>query len=237
MFVKHVFVLLLVVVSGTAVVAQQASDLELKIERTNRTLTVSADERVTADPEMAILHIGYETQPMDAKDAYASGAKISNQIIAALKQAGIPENSIRSERQNLQSTGGKAHKYKLVQEWTVKTTPVRAAEILDIAVGAGATDSGEIEWTVKDEKALEDQALERAATRAKSDAEVLAKGMDVHLGPLIFVTNQVSKPETFGLADRNYAGPQGGGGGGGALAIEPRKVSRVATVYAVFAIE
>jgi uncharacterized protein YggE len=220
-----------------AAIAQQTSQVQLKIEPANRTLTVSAEGRVTVDPDVAILHIGFQTQPTDAKSAYAGGAKISNDIINALKQAGIPETSIRSEWQRLDSASGKPHKFTLVQQWTVKTPPERAAEILDIAVAAGATDSGQIDWTVQDERALEDQALDQAAARARADAAVLAKGMGVHLGALVYVTNQISE-QRFVAAYANNGAP---GGAFAAppmtLAIEPRKVSREAAVYAVFAIE
>ncbi len=170
----------------------------MKIEPTNRTLTVSAAGRVTVDPDVAILHIGFQTQPADAKSAYAAGAKISNDMITALKQAGIPETSIRSEWQRLDSANGKPHKFILAQQWTVKIPPERAAEILDIAVGAGATESGQIDWTVQDERALEDQALDQAASRARADAAVLANGMGVHLGALIYVTNQISDAASNG---------------------------------------
>jgi hypothetical protein len=216
-------------------IAQQTTPAQLKIESANRTLTVSAEERVTADPEIAILHIGFETPPSDAKTAYASGAKTSNDIVTALKNAGIPETSIRSESQHLQNELGKAHKFRLIQQWTVKAPPDRVAEILDVAVAAGATDSGQIEWTVQDVHALEDQALDRAAARAKANALVLAKGMGVH--------NQISVPElqSMAYANGNNADVIAGGGGGGyqraPLAIEPRKVSRTASVYAVFSIE
>jgi hypothetical protein len=221
--------------------AQQTSQVQLKIDTTNRTLAVSAQETVTAEPEIGILHIGFQTQPSDAKTAYAAGAKTSNDIINALKQAGIPETSIRSESQHLESTGYKSHKFKLVQEWTVKTPQERAAEILDIAVSAGATDSGQVEWTVKDEKALEIQALDKAAARAMADAAVLARGMSVKLGTLLYVTDQLSGIRTeqrnfAALADlrvgvsSNLAPPP-------PLAIEPQKVSRTASVYAVYAIE
>jgi hypothetical protein len=220
-----------------AAIAQQTSQVQLKIKPANRTLTVSAEGRVTVDPDVAILHIGFQTQPTDAKSAYAGGAKISNDIINALKQAGIPETSIRSEWQRLDSASGKPHKFTLVQQWTVKTPPERAAEILDIAVAAGATDSGQIDWTVQDERALEDQALDQAAARARADAAVLAKGMGVHLGALVYVTNQISE-QRFVAAYANNGAP---GGAFAAppmtLAIEPRKVSREAAVYAVFAIE
>jgi uncharacterized protein len=238
---KHVLAAIALIAGCTSAVAQQTSQVQLKIEAANRTLTVSAEGRVTADPELAILHIGFETQPSDAKTAYATGAKTSNEIVSALKQAGIPETSIRSESQRLNSIGYKTHKFKLVQQWTVKTPPERAAEILDVAVSAGATDSGQIDWTVKDEKALEDQALEKASARARSDAEVLAKGMGVHLGALIYITNQISVPQE--AYQRAFANNSGGFMAQTTmetqahLAIEPRKVSRMASVYAVFAIE
>lgn len=234
---KCEFAALALLAFGVAAYAQQTSQVQLKIEPTNRTLTVSAEGRVTIDPDVAILHIGFQTQPSDAKSAYAAGAKISNDVITALKQTGIPETSIRSEWQRLDSASGKPHKFTLAQQWTVKTPPERAAEILDIAVGAGATDSGQIDWTVQDEQALEDQALDKAASRARAHAAVLAKGMGVHLGALVYVTNQVSTPQ-YSMAYVNNAAPRGEFAAPPmTLAIEPRKVSREATVYAVFAIE
>jgi hypothetical protein len=240
---KFVLVTFALIAGRAVAVAQQTSQVQLKIEAANRTLTVSAEARVTADPEIAILHIGFETKPSDAKTAYAAGAKTSNDIVAALKQAGIPETSIRSESQRLERVYDMSHKFKLVQQWTVKTPPERAAEILDVAVTAGATNSGQIDWTVKDEKALEDQALDQAAERARANAAVLAKGMGVHLGALIYVTNEISAPFNRLVVSQgvfaNNSGPVAGSLTPLAppLAIEPRKVSRIATVYAVFAIE
>jgi len=223
---------------GVVSYGQAANQVQLKIDVSSRTLTVSADERVTAEPDLAVLHIGFVTPPSDAKQAYAAGSKASNQVIAALRQSGIDEASIRSESQSLESSDTKAHKFQLHQSWVVRIPPTRVAEILDIAVSAGATESGQIEWTVQDLKALEDQALVKAADRAQSDAAVLAKGMGVHLGPLIYTSNQVSPGErVYGYAMANFAGGGGGGAPQGPLAIEPHKVSRTATVYAVFAIE
>jgi len=217
--------------------AQLASQPQLKIEPTNRTLSVTATESVTAEPDLAILHVGFQTAPTDAKSAYAGGARTSNAIMDALKSAGIPASDIRSESQYLQRdyTIPESYKYRLTQQWTVRTGPERAAEILDSAVRAGANTSGQIEWTVKDTRALEEQALDKAAGRARENAAVLAKGMGVRLGALIYVSNQLSAPVyprpmmQAALARGAEPAPP--------LAIEPQKVSREATVYAVFAIE
>jgi uncharacterized protein YggE len=236
---KHTIAMLALVASCSAGIAQQANQLQLKIDPSNRTLTVSADERVTADPDLAILHIGFQTSPSDAKTAYATGAKISNEIVAALKQTGIPDASIRSQGQGLESFDAKSHRFRLAQSWLVNAPPERAAEVLDIAIAAGATESGDIDWTLQDVHSLEDQALNRAAVRAKSDAAVLAKAMGARLGALVYLSNQVAagqSSEAFGL--RNFAGKSDRyNGSPQTLAIEPRKVSRTASVYAVYAIE
>lgn len=217
------------------VIAQQTNQPQLRIDSANRTLSVNAEEEVTVEPEIAVLHIGFDTQPGDAKSVYAEGTHTSNAIIDALKQAGIAEGAIRSESQHLDRDYTKPHKFKLIQQWTVRAPAARAAEILDVAITAGATSSGEIEWTVNDERALEEQALEKAAERAKSNAAVLAKGMGVKLGELLFASNQVTvvRPmfrASMAMEAKGAAAPQ-------PLSIEPQKVSRQATVYAVFAME
>ena len=235
MLVRNGVPILVMLAASVAAVAQ-SNQVELKIDPANRTLTVSAQNQVSVDADLAILHVGFETQPTDAKSAYESGAQTSNAIIGALKQAGIAESAIHSEWQRLDSVYGKPHKFTLQQQWTVRVKPERAAEILDVAVTAGATDSGQIDWTVENEQALQDQALEGAAGRARAQAAVLAKGMGVKLGSLIYVSNQTSSPvvpiRAFAMKAEANAGaaPQ-------PLAIEPHKVTSTANVYAVFAIE
>ncbi|SRR5579871_3524552 len=236
MKISHTFVVAVGLASVSLACAQQPAQPQLNVGPSNRTLTVSADDQVTAEPDIAVLHIGFQTAPNDAKGAYADGARISNAIIAAVKQAGIPETDIRSETQYLdRDPTPKSRKFMLTQQWTVKTPPARAAEILDIAVNNGANSTGQIDWTVKDENALQDQALDGASARARQMAAVLAKGMGVRLGNLIYASNQASgagvfpRPMMAAFAKTAEAPAP--------LAIEPQKVTRSANVYAVFAIE
>lgn len=217
--------------------AAQQTQVQLQIEPANRTLTVTAEDQVSMDADVAILHVGFQTLPADAKQAYADGAQTSNAIVNALKQAGIAESAIHSEYQQLQSVYNKPHKFILAEQWTVKTTPERAAEILDVAVTAGANNSGDIDWTVANEQALGDRALEGAAERARAQAAVLAKGMGVVLGKLIYVSNQISSPEIFAPRPLARFSAEARTVEAQPLAIEPRKVTRSANVYAVFAIE
>jgi uncharacterized protein YggE len=150
----------------------------------------------------------------------------------------VEEKAIRSEWQRLdRDYSNKQRKFKLVQQWSVRVPPMKVAEVLDTAVNAGANDSGQIEWTVNDLKALETQALSAAASRARQQAEELAKAMGVKLGPLVYVTNQMTgevRPMPFVRAMKasaEMAAPPP------PLAIEPNKVERTAQVFAVYAIE
>jgi len=236
MKLHYLYVASAVLFTALSAAAQQTTQPQMKVDSSNRTLTVSATDSVSVQPDLAILHIGFDTQPEDAKSAYADGARASNAIIAAIKQAGIAESQIESESQYLDRDWTKPHKFKLSQQWTVKVPPERAAEILDDAVTAGATSSGQIDWTVKDEKGLEADALEKAAARVKENAQALARGMGVSLGALIYVSNQLTptlpRPVMFevnSLAAKAAPPPP--------LSVEPHEVTREATVYAVFAIE
>ncbi|HKD93028.1 MAG TPA: SIMPL domain-containing protein [Terriglobales bacterium] len=226
--------------SAVALASLVLTSCERNSARDPRTLTVNASESVIVEPDLAILHIGFDTPAEDVKSAYADGARRSNAIVAAVKQAGISEAEIQSQSQYLYRVWSEEHKFKLQQQWTVKVPPERAAEILDIAISAGANSSGQIEWTVKDEKALDHQALDRAAARAKENAAVLANGMGAHLGMLMNVSNQFSAAR-FSMPMMQAGGGMGAGGGAAQLApqlaIEPHKVTREATVSAVFAIE
>ncbi|HUV70492.1 MAG TPA: SIMPL domain-containing protein [Terracidiphilus sp.] len=237
MLQKHGIAVIALLAGCVAAGAQQVGQVQLKIEPNNRTLTVNAQDEVTVEPDVAILHVGFQTPPSDAKAAYAAGAATSNAIISALKQVGIAETQIRSEWQRLDSVYQKPHKFTLAQQWTVKVKPEQAAEILDVAVTAGATDSGQIEWKVEDEQGLEDKALEGAAARARAQAAVLARGMGVKLGALVYVSNQVAGPVFAMRAYAERAVPMAGAAAAPPLAIEPRKVTSSASVYAVFAIE
>ncbi len=100
--------------AGSMAAAAQQTQVQLQIQPANRTLTVSADDQVTADADVAILHVGFQTLPADAKEAYAAGAKTSNDIVNALKAAGIAESAIHSEGQQLQAEYDKPHKFILV---------------------------------------------------------------------------------------------------------------------------
>jgi uncharacterized protein YggE len=107
-----------------------------------------------------------------------------------------------------------------------------------VAITAAANESGAIDWKLSDEKELEAAAADKALTHAQEIAEHYAKGLKSRLGALVYASNQVPPRGFLGsMFQTQSASVSPTKVNLKPLAIAPEKVSRSATVYAVFAIE
>jgi uncharacterized protein len=235
--------------AGVFAVAANMQAQQIEVSKNNRTIAITATDKATVDAEVATVHIGFQVYAADSKSAYALGSKTSNAIADALKKAGVEASAIQSdsqnvapvqpfELQNLPESEKAQRQFQVSQSWSVKTSAKNASSVLDTAVQAGANQSGQIEWDVADPDALEAQAAESALKRAHAIADQMAKGLGTTLGPLVYASNQVAeRPMPMAMARMAIAGGGSGGGVIAPLAISPQKVTRSATVYAVFSIE
>lgn len=221
---------------------------QIQVNKTNRTLAITASDSASATADIATVHVGFLVYGADAHAAYEKASETSNAIAKALADAGVPKDAIQSQAQNLNPTPTfeleklppdeqAERRYQVQQSWTVKTKADDAAKILNDAVNAGANQSGQIDWSVTDENALEAKAAGKALARAHTIAAQMAQGLGIKLGELIYASNQAQENgprPLFGLQGaampRMMKAPA-------PLAISPNKVTRYATVYAVFSIE
>src|SRR5271167_4696893 len=123
--------LLVAVIAISAVATTQAQQIE--VNKSNRTIAVTATDKATADAEVATVHIGFQVYAADSQSAYALGSKTSNAIIPALKKAGVEDNAIQSEaqnvaavqqyeNQNLPEAQKTQRQFQVTQSWSVKTS-------------------------------------------------------------------------------------------------------------------
>ena len=242
---------ILIVMATCGLLAATAYPQQIQVNKGNRTLAITASDSANAMADTATVHIGFVVYAPDAQAAYAKGSETSNAIAKALTGAGVANTSIQSESQNINETPQfelekltpaeqAQRKFQVRQSWTAKTKADDAAKVLNIAVNAGANQSGEIDWAVADENGLDAKAAGKALARARTIAAQMAEGLGIKLGDLIYASNQ--NPESprpimmramsagvgTGAADALAPAP---------LAINPRKIERSATVYAVFSIE
>ena len=219
----------------------------LGVGRENRTITVTATDTASAVADQAIVHVGYQAFGEDEASTYAEGSRRSNAVMEALRAFGVQAEAIESEDQSLQPLNEyelknlapaiKNMRYRITQAWTVRTNPELAAKTLDVAVRAGANQSGNIGWEMKDGSSLEATASAKALAHAQVIAGRMAEGLHIRIGPLLYASNQsqetVVRPLMAMAAPMNSrmrkdAAP---------LSISGRRVERSATVFAIFAIE
>ncbi len=240
--------------TATAVIAAlfafaAAHAQSVKVDKNNRTIAVTASDKATADADQAVVHVGFQIFGPDETTTYAEGSKTSNAIIDALKKAGIPDKAIESESQYLQRNDyhppqesemdREKKQFVLNQSWTVKTKPDDAAKVLNVAVAAGANQSGQIDWQYQDMNALQAKAASNALAKAQAIAQQMAQGLNVKLSGLIFASNQAPESPVRPMA-KAYGFAVNGAVPAPELrqlAINPRQIEESATVYAVFAIE
>ena len=218
----------------------------IQVSRENRTIAVTASDKVIVLADTASVHIGFIAYGVDSAGAYANGSRASNAIIQALNRAGVGASEIESENQNvspaldyqmekLSPEERNQRKFQVTQSWTVRTPANDAAKMLDVAVKAGANQSGQIEWSLKDENAAQAEAAAKTLQLARTQAEQMAKSLNAKLGDLLYASNEVqaATPRPLmramaGAMQLDQTAP---------LIINPRRIEKSATVYAVFAIQ
>jgi uncharacterized protein YggE len=234
-----------------AILGCVASAQTIQINRENKTVAISTTDEATATADIATVTVGFEIYGPDYESAYSDGAKISQAVLEALHKAGLEDRNIESSGQSLEQNTNFDDKDKpdqrakkqfgFSQSWDVSVSPQSAAEVIRVAVAAGANKSGAIDWRLSDRKALQAKAAEAALVKARTVANQMAEGLHVKLGDLIYASNETPNARIFipsasqqvtvnaSVASRVNLLP--------ALEIRPQTIREEATVYAVFAIE
>lgn len=166
----------------------------IQINRDNKTIAISTTDEATATADIAAVTVGFEIFGPDSDGTYANGGKLSQAILDALHKAGVADKDIESSGQGLQrntdfddkETPIERAKKQFVfrQSWDVSVAPKDAAEVIRVAVAAGANKTGAIDWRLSDRKALQVKAAEAALVKARVVAERMANGLNVKLGSL-----------------------------------------------------
>jgi uncharacterized protein YggE len=222
---------------------------QIIVSKENRTIAVTTSADATADADTVVVQIGFQVYGPEQDSAYAAGSKASNAIAAALKEAGVPADAIQSDNQSIspvQEYGNNnwtpeekaQRKFQVQQSWSVKNAAANGSKVLDVAVKAGANQSGQMTWSVADQDALQAKAAKLALDRAHGIAQQMAAGLNASLGTLVYASNEAPSREMplQGRAMMAMA-PAPMGKAVEPLSVSPRKVTASATVYAVFSIQ
>jgi uncharacterized protein YggE len=243
----------LVLVSSIMTVGMAASAQTIQVSRDNKSIYVTSEGEAKAEPEIAILTLGYHAWSKTKDALYSETATVSDKVVAALLQAGVKKEMVHTEKTSLThveaeanwSSDWKANRvFEADLRWKV-TVPVKDAEgVVAIAMQAGATELGDVAWDVVDRTKLQAEASKNALGKARTVADSMALGLGTKLGALVYASNSAPiRPSSwpfFGTLNTSTASLSSVVGTPlppKTIKLLPEKVSEKTTVYAVFAIE
>src|SRR5947209_15648672 len=73
----------------------------IQVNRDNRTVAITATDRVKAIADEATVHVGFIAYGSDSNTAYANGSRVSNWIVKALTSAAVAKETTQRENQQL----------------------------------------------------------------------------------------------------------------------------------------
>lgn len=217
----------------------------VQINRTNKTIEVEAKATVWLDPDYAAIKLGYSNYGRNQQAALEESARVGNQIIQSLLDAGLPKENIETEKIQISRVSAedkdkwpddirKERQFEAQQSWTIRTAASDAQGIVSLAIGKGATEVEDVSWFLANMDAADSKANATALSRARVLAEQMAKNAGVKLGELLYVSNSTGREqfiEQFWLR-RLYTRADGAD-----LKLYPAKIKRDGEVRAVFVLE
>jgi uncharacterized protein YggE len=165
-----------------------------------RTITGTATGEVEGTPDTLTVSLGVQTNGGSATEALARNADRATAVINALKGAGVAPADLQTSQLSLYPTfdnKGRPTGYSVSNMVTAEVHDVaNAGGIVDAAAAQAGNDIrvNGISLSIEDTSRLVAAARRDAVTRARAQAQQLARAAGVRLGPLQRVTERRHQP-------------------------------------------
>ena len=160
-------------------------------------VVASGEAVVKRAPDRAFVSIAAESRARTSRDAQLVNAEAMTAVLAKLKSAGIPGDAIQTTGYDIQPEFDYANGKQTVRGYVARNSiEVRVDElpklgdILDIAVGAGATSVAGVRFDLKDRTGAEREALRRAVEDARARADAAAAGAGLKVDRVVRIEEQ-----------------------------------------------
>ena len=156
-----------------------------------RTVSVSGEGTVQVAPDVAVVRFGVVTEDEEAEEARRQNNEQSSAAMNAVRELGIPDDNLQMERLQLRPKREFDEETRTRREVGFEATrQIRVTvEDLDLlpdvvtrAIQSGANRLQGVQYDLEDRSEARNDALEQAATNARSKAERLARTLDAELG-------------------------------------------------------
>ena len=184
MFITAIVLVTMAVIGCAAAQTTDAANINV--------IHVSGSGSVTGTPDRAQLTFSVQTENANVKTAQSDNAVRMNAVIDALVAAGIPKDQMKTTGYSIypvyqDSTGllnPKIKTYQVTNTLQVTLKDVnQTGTVIDTAVTNGINTVSSIQFMLSDEQAqtLRSDALKKAVTLARADADVVAAALGVNI--------------------------------------------------------
>jgi uncharacterized protein YggE len=194
---KWILSLLLLSLAPAAAGAQQVDPPEPPV------VITTGEGLVQAVPDRAWITISAESRAGNPREAQRRNVDAMTPVLDKLRAAGIPADAIRTIGYDLQQEWDFVKNQRVSRGYVARNTVDvrvdaidRVGELLEMAVGSGATSVGGIRFDLKDRAKLEREALRLAVVEARADAEAAASAAGLTIARVLKID-----------AQRNQSGP------------------------------
>jgi len=157
------------------------------------TVTASGSGRASATPDQAEMSFGVTTQDKDAKKALDEASKTAEQISAAVQKAGVDKKDIQTQNVSVypvnapDSTEITGYQANLSVSVTVRDLG-DLSEVIAAATNAGASNISGPSFSVEDDTAYAQEAIDKAVADARKSAEAMAKAAGKSVGEVLRIS-------------------------------------------------
>lgn len=165
-------------------------------------IVTSGEATVKRAPDRAWVSIAAESRARSPREAQRANADAMTAVLGRVKAAGVPADAVRTSGYDLQPEFDFANGRQTLRgyvarngvEVRVDDLP-RAGEIIDAAVGSGATSVSGIRFDLKDRASAEREALTRAVSDARARADAAAAGAGATIDRVVRIEEQRMPPQ------------------------------------------
>ena len=182
------------------------------------TVVMSGEGVVFAAPDRAWVTISAESRAAKPRDAQRRNADAMRPVQDALRAAKIPADAIRTIGYDLQQEWDFVQERRVSRGYVARNAievrvddTSRVGELLELAVGSGATSGSGVRFDLKDRGALEREALRLAVSNACGRAEAAAAGAGRTLDRVLRIEEQGASTPVPMLTMRAMAQDAGAG--------------------------
>ncbi len=164
---------------------------------TEPVIVTTGEGIVKMAPDRVWVTIAAESRAKNPREAQRANADAMKAVLDKLKALGLPADAIRTSGYDLQPQFDYVNGRQSLREYLARNTievrvddVTRAGEVLDAAVGSGATSVSGVRFDLKDRSVAEREALKKAVADARGRADAAAAGAGMKVDRVVKIEEQ-----------------------------------------------